>query len=97
MGTKTLLTIKTDIALKEAAQETARELGLPLSTAINAFLRQLVRDKEMTFSSVFRATPGLERMIEKAREEYLRGETLGPFSSAEEAIAGLNSAIKNED
>ena len=50
MNTKTIINIKTEKSLKRAAQETAEELGVPLSTAINAFLKQFVRDKEITFS-----------------------------------------------
>ena len=40
---KTLLNVKTDKRLKRDAQRVARELGLPLSTIMNAYLRDLVR------------------------------------------------------
>ena len=51
MNTHTILNIKTDKKLKAEAQKIAGEIGVPLSTVINAFLKQFVRDKEITFSA----------------------------------------------
>jgi DNA-damage-inducible protein J len=80
MNTKTVLNIKTDSNLKRAAQETAGELGVPLSTAINAFLKQFVRGKELILSaSPLKPTPYLESILKEADEEYRRGEADGPF------------------
>ena len=42
---KTLLSIKTDVEVKEAAQQVAAELGVPLSTIVNAQLKALIRDR----------------------------------------------------
>jgi addiction module RelB/DinJ family antitoxin len=82
MNTHTILNIKTDKSLKSAAQEVAKELGIPLSTAINAFLRQFVREKEITLSaSMLRPTPYLERILKAANEEYVRGEVSAPFTA----------------
>ena len=46
----TTLTIKTKKELKSAAQNIADALGVPLTTIINAMLRQFVRDKEITLT-----------------------------------------------
>lgn len=81
---KTILNIKTDKELKEAAQETAKDIGIPLGTAINAFLKQFVRDKEITLSSNNSVpTPYLQNIIREAEKEYARGESSGPFSEPE--------------
>ncbi|MEK7185096.1 MAG: type II toxin-antitoxin system RelB/DinJ family antitoxin [Patescibacteria group bacterium] len=82
MNTKTILNIKTEKSLKIAARETAEELGLPLSTAINAFLKQFVREKEITLSAnKLKPTPYLQKILKDANAEYARGEALGPFTS----------------
>jgi addiction module RelB/DinJ family antitoxin len=47
----TTLTIKTDKKLRDAAKRTAQELGVPLTTILNALMRQFVRDKEITLCS----------------------------------------------
>jgi len=89
MNTKTILNIKTDKSLKKAAKETAEELGVPLSTAINAFLKQFVREKEIILSvDKFKPTPYLKSILKEADEEYVRGEAAGPFTS-EKFIAHL--------
>ncbi len=42
---KTILNVKTEVAVKRDAQKLAYELGLSLSTVVNAYLRQFIRDK----------------------------------------------------
>lgn len=89
---KTILNIKTDKELKEAAQKTAKDIGIPLGTAINAFLKQFVRDKEITLSAnTHRPTPYLQRIIKEAEEEYGRGEFSGPFDNVDDLMKHLNS------
>ncbi|MEK7610316.1 MAG: type II toxin-antitoxin system RelB/DinJ family antitoxin [Patescibacteria group bacterium] len=84
MNTKTILNVKTDKKLKKAAQETAEELGLPLSTAVNAFLKQFVREKEIRLSAdKYRPTAYLDRIIRAAENEFARGQTNGPFTNKE--------------
>lgn len=84
MNTKTILNIKTEKSLKKAAQETAGELGVPLSTAINAFLKQFVREKELVLSADTRKpSPYLTKILKEADEEYIRGEASGPFVDSE--------------
>ncbi len=81
MNTKTILNIKTDKKLKKSAQKTAKEIGIPLGTAINAFLKQFVRDKEITLSAnTSTPTLYLQNIIKEAEKEYVRGESAGPFT-----------------
>ncbi len=89
MNTKTILNIKTEKSLKKAAQETAEELGVPLSTAINAFLKQFVREKELVLSAdTHKPSPYLTKILKEADAEHVRGEAVGPFSG-EKFIAHL--------
>jgi addiction module RelB/DinJ family antitoxin len=82
--TKTILNFKTDKKLKKAAQDTAKELGVPLSTVMNSFLKQFVREKELTLSAEpLVPTPYLQRVIKEAEEEFARGEAIGPFTGDE--------------
>ena len=46
----TTLLLKTNKALKDEASQVAKELGVPLTTVINAYLRQFVRDREIHIS-----------------------------------------------
>lgn len=75
MNTQTILNIKTDKKLKAEAKKVSEELGVPLSTVINAFLKKFVREKEITLSAnPLRPTPYLEQILEEAHSEYLAGE-----------------------
>src|SRR3989337_1493306 len=49
--TKTTILIKTDKAIKESAQKTAERIGIPLSTILNAYLRQFVSEGRVEFSA----------------------------------------------
>lgn len=92
MNTHTILNIKTDKKLKADAQKLAGELGVPLSTVMNAFLKQFVRDREITFTaSQYRPTPYLESILEQAQKEYEAGDFIGPFKTGKDFIALLKS------
>ena len=43
----TTLTIRMEKRLRNEAKETARELGVPLTTAVNAMVKQFVRDRRL--------------------------------------------------
>lgn len=84
MNTHTILNIKTDKKLKAEAQKVAGELGVPLSTVLNAFLKQFVRDKEITFSAnQYRPTSYLIGLIEEAQREYEAGDYIGPMEASD--------------
>ena len=89
---KTLINIKADKEVKKRAQQAAEELGLPLSTVINAYLKQFIRSKEVYFSVSPQMTPALEELVGRAEEDLKNSKNISPvFSSAREAIKWLNS------
>lgn len=89
---KTMINIKTDREVKENAQRIARELGLPLSTVINAYLKEFVRDREVRFSLEPKLRPEVEKTLKKASEDYRKGKNVtAPFQSAREMDAYLDS------
>lgn len=74
MNTKTLLTVKTDKKLKTSAKEVAEEIGVPLSTVINAFLRQFIRDREVKFSASHNPSLYLRESIAEGEKELADGK-----------------------
>lgn len=46
----TTILLKTDKVLKNEASRVAKELGVSLTTVINAYLRQFVRDRQIVIS-----------------------------------------------
>jgi addiction module RelB/DinJ family antitoxin len=66
---KTVLSIKTDKKVKEDAQRAAKELGLPLGTIINAYLRELAREKRVLFSVPPTPNKGLQALLKEIRND----------------------------
>lgn len=87
---KTLLTIKTDKSIKLLAQSVAEEIGVPLSTVINSFLKQFVRDKEVTFSASYNPSPSLRQTIKEVDEEFRKGK-LKSYNGLDALMKELNS------
>lgn len=86
----TTITIKTEKKLRDKAKQTAKELGIPLTTAMNAMLRQFVRDRSVTISLEPRVRP--EKLAEWNRisEEIKKHpERTKSFSDVEDLISHL--------
>ncbi len=89
---KTLISIKADIDVKDKAQKVARDLGLPLSTLVNAYLKQLIRTKEAHFFVEGELKPLVKKRLDRLTKEVREGKNLSPaFSNAEDAIRYLNA------
>ncbi len=89
---KTVITIKADKDVKKHAQELAQELGLPLSTIVNAYLRTFIKNRSVFFSAVPSMTPELERLISQTKEDYKKKKNISPaFSTPQDLIEYLHS------
>ncbi len=87
-----MINIKADREVKERAKRVAQELGLPLSTIINAYLRQFIRNKEVHFFIEGELKPSVKRRLDRLHKDVKEGKNLSPvFHSAEEAIRYLKS------
>jgi antitoxin component of RelBE/YafQ-DinJ toxin-antitoxin module len=83
--------IKTNKALKQRAQKLAKEMGLPLGTLVNNYLKEFVIERQVTF---YAPIPNKKTIsaIEEARNDYKAGKNIsGPFNTAEEFIAHLKA------
>src|SRR5580698_10070282 len=76
----TILSIKTKKQVKELAQLRAKQLGIPLGTLVNAFLRNLGQTGEIHFTIAELITPKMARVIDEMRAEIARGDTYVPFT-----------------
>jgi len=89
---KTIINIKADKDIKEKASKTAKEMGLPLSAVVNAFLRQFITEKKITFSVSPRPSEWLQEVLLKAEEDFKNNKNIeGPFYSAKEFVKNLKS------
>jgi len=92
----TTLTLKTKKQVKELAQMRAMQLGIPLGTLINAFLRDLGQTGEVHFTIAEPITPKMAKIIDEMRTDIANGDTYGPFN-IEEAEAFLDDIPYESD
>lgn len=91
MNTATIF-IKTEPKVKKEAQKTAQELGFSLSSILNAFLRQFVKTKTITFSAKeLDEIPNeyFKQELKQALKDRKEGKASPLFKSADEAIKWL--------
>ena len=89
---KTTINIKADREVKEKAQKVARNLGMPLSTIINAYLNQFIRTKEVHFYLEGELKPSVKKRLDRLQKEALEGKNLSPaFRTPQEMDAYLDS------
>lgn len=89
---KTLINIKADKEVKENAQHIAEEMGLPLSTIINAYLKEFIRERSVSFSVEPQIRPEIERLLKEAMSDYKKKKNISKaFKTAEEMDRYLNA------
>lgn len=76
----TILSLKTKKQVKELAQMRAKQLGIPLGTLVNAFLRNLGQTGEVHFTISEPVTPKMAKIIEEMRADVTKGDTYGPYT-----------------
>ena len=80
--------------LRNEAKETARELGVPLTTAVNAMVKQFVRDRRLVLEDCpFPShTPNAEtrRAIRELRNPKVPGKSYATTDEMFEDILGRN-------
>ena len=87
-----MINIKADKDVKENAQRVAATLGLPLSTVVNAYLKEFIRERSVRFSVEPELRPEVRKELQQAMRDYKTGKNLSPsFSSAREANAYLDT------
>jgi DNA-damage-inducible protein J len=85
---QTILNIKTQKDLKEEAQSLASELGVPLTTVVNSYLRQFIRERKLVLEMEPRVKDSL---MEKWRKISLEADktVLKKFTKASDLISYL--------
>lgn len=89
---KTTINIKADKEIKKKAQKVARDLGMPLSTVINAYLNQFIRTREVHFYLEGELRPSVKKRLDRLQKDVLRGKNLShTFFDARKAVHHLKS------
>ena len=91
MNNAAVINIRTNANIKKQAQEIAKNLGLNLSALINAYLRQLIRTKTVSFSLEEEPSDYLVRSLEKSKKDIKNGYVSPLFTDPDEALKWLKN------
>ncbi|MBQ8497174.1 MAG: type II toxin-antitoxin system RelB/DinJ family antitoxin [Clostridia bacterium] len=81
--------ISLDAETKRKAQELLADLGLDLSTAVNIFLRQMIRENAIPFT-ISRDVPNKETIAAIENTEN-HTDMYGPFDDVKSVMEALNA------
>lgn len=85
----TTLMIKLDKKLRDDAKRVASELGVPLTTIVNANLKQFVRDKRWSVSVEPTPTAAKLKLFQSISAEANREKNPKVYTDVEELIKDL--------
>ena len=85
-----IINVKTDPKLKQELKAVAKELGLSVGTIINAYVRELIRERRVVFSAPPALNQRTKSLLENIDKDIRAGKNAdGPFSP-QEAVAYLD-------
>lgn len=89
---KTTTSIKLDKEVKEEASKLAEQLGLSLSSVINATLKKFVTERRVVFSAAPEFNEKTKKELLSLREDVKKRKNIvGPFNNAEDLKKSLMS------
>ncbi|MEK7068831.1 MAG: type II toxin-antitoxin system RelB/DinJ family antitoxin [Patescibacteria group bacterium] len=86
---KTTMLIKTDKEVKAAAQDAAREIGVPLGTVMGMYLRRFARERRIEFEAPLVPNAKTAKALRRSQKEFEQGKFAGPFSNLDDLFASL--------
>jgi addiction module RelB/DinJ family antitoxin len=91
-----IINIKIEPAVKKQAQKLAADLGLSLSSVIKAYLKQFLRTKTISLSTVSEEPSDyLIKALKESREDIKAGSVVS-FESGKDALTYLDSMIHDK-
>ncbi len=85
----TVISVKVDREVKEAATEVAKSVGITLSALVNSYLRHVVATRRIELFAPEPMTPKLEKLIKEVERELKSGKVSKPFHDADAFLADL--------
>lgn len=86
-----VINIKTEPETKQKAQKVASEIGVSLSSLINAYLKHLVKTRRVEFTLSEEPSDYLVKVLKQAEKNYKAGKSSPTFDNADDAIEWLHN------
>lgn len=91
MAKTTMMNIRIDEDTRRELREFATEIGMPAASLVNACIKQMLRSREVTFSTALSPTPHLAEMIATAEADYKAKRNISVTETEDETLAHLRS------
>lgn len=85
----TVISVRTDSHVKNAAMQVAKSAGISLSTLINSYLRQVIATRRIELYAPEPITSKLESLIAEIEGELATGKLSKQFTNADDFLADL--------
>mgnify|MGYP001559273804 CR=1 FL=1 len=89
----TIINIKTDADVKKSAQKLAGDLGLSLSAIINAYLKNVIRNKEVYFSAIPKMSAELENILRGVEFDIQKNRNLSKIIASKKEMKSYLSSL----
>ena len=76
---KAIINIKADVDTKREAVRVAQDMGVPLSTIINAFLKKFISDRSVTLFAPSKPNKKLQKILNQSSQDSAKGKNLSPM------------------
>ena len=84
------MNIRMDNETRRALQDFAVEVGIPATSLVNASIRQMLRNREVTFRTGMEPTLNLQKILHQADNDIKADKNLSPiFESADDMFYHL--------
>ena len=85
----TVISIRTDLDVKNAAQQVAKSVGISLSSMINSYLRKVITTRRIELYAPEPMTSKLEELIAKVELELQSNKISKEFTNADDFLTDL--------
>lgn len=89
-----IVNLKVDPKTKKEAQRIAEEIGVPLSTLLKSYIKQLIRTKRVSFDLSEEPSEYLLEAMKEAEEDLKNNKASPVFDDPKKAITWLHKQIK---
>lgn len=89
-----VVNVKIDPKTKKEAQEVAEEIGIPLSTLLKSYIKQLIRTRRVNIDVSEEPSEYLIKSIEQSEKDLREGKASPIFDNGEDAVKWLHDQLK---
>ncbi|MFH1535890.1 MAG: type II toxin-antitoxin system RelB/DinJ family antitoxin [Patescibacteria group bacterium] len=89
-----IVNLKIDPKTKREAQLVAGEFGIPLSTLLKSYIKQIIRTKRVVLDISEEPSEYMIQALKESKEDIKAGRVSPTFTNAKDAIAWLNDPKK---